>query len=159
MKFHFGVAERQHFSFFLLLAVSFDQRMNEEHICKGAPGQGQRLLWLRSWRNAPNYWETESISWKNYCNMLLLLINKVTSKQRSMCFFFSLTHCKPTRLCFRSIGNELFSFDPAVYFRRMIMNGGDFYTGRALSKNYRTPFCGVFCSRCCLFFPCLKCPL
>ena len=75
------------------------------------------------------------------------------------CVFFSLTHCKPTRLCFRSIGNELFSFDPAVYFRRMIMNGGDFYTGRALSKNYRTPFCGVFCSRCCLFFPCLKCPL
>ena len=27
------------FFFFLLLAVFFDQRMNEEHICKGAPGQ------------------------------------------------------------------------------------------------------------------------
>ena len=48
MKFHFSVAERQHFSFFLLLDVSFDQRMNEEHICKGAPSQGQLLLWLRS---------------------------------------------------------------------------------------------------------------
>ena len=48
MKFHFGVAERQHFSFFLLLAVSFDQRMNEEHIFKGAPGPDPVLLWLRS---------------------------------------------------------------------------------------------------------------
>ena len=32
----------------------------------------------------------------------------------------------------------------AVYFRQMIMNGGDFYTGRALSKKYKKPFCGVF---------------
>ena len=49
MQFHFSKAERQHFSFFfLLLAVSFDQRMDEEHIFKGAPGQDQVLLWLRS---------------------------------------------------------------------------------------------------------------
>ena len=39
-QFHFSKAERQHF-FFLLLVVSFDQRMNEEHIFKGAPGQDQ----------------------------------------------------------------------------------------------------------------------
>ena len=41
MQFHFSKAERQRFSFFLLLVVSFDQRMNEEHIFKGAPGQDQ----------------------------------------------------------------------------------------------------------------------
>ena len=55
MQFHFSKAERQRFSFFLLLDVYFNQRMNEEHICKGASGQDQLLLWLRSWRNAPNY--------------------------------------------------------------------------------------------------------
>ena len=48
MQFHFSKLERQRFSFFLLLAVSFDQRMNEEHIFKGAPGEDQLLLWLRS---------------------------------------------------------------------------------------------------------------
>ena len=48
MQFHFSRAKRQHFSFFLLLAVSLDQRMKEEHIFKGAPGQDQVLLWLRS---------------------------------------------------------------------------------------------------------------
>ena len=36
------------FFFFLLLDVYFNQRMSEEHICKGAPGQDQLLLWLRS---------------------------------------------------------------------------------------------------------------
>ena len=35
--------------------------MNEEHIFKGAPGQDQLLLWLRSWRNAPNYGVIELI--------------------------------------------------------------------------------------------------
>ena len=48
MQFHFSKLERQRFPFFLLLAVSLYQRMNEEHIFKGAPGQGQVLLWLRS---------------------------------------------------------------------------------------------------------------
>ena len=48
MQFHFGKLERERLSFFLLLAVSFDQGMNEEHICKGASGQDQLLLWLRS---------------------------------------------------------------------------------------------------------------
>ena len=48
MQFHFSKLERQNFSFFLLLAVSLDQRMNEEHIFKGVPGQDQLLLWLRS---------------------------------------------------------------------------------------------------------------
>ena len=49
MQFYFSKPKRQHFSFFfLLLAVSFDQRMNEEQILKGAPGQDQLLLWLRS---------------------------------------------------------------------------------------------------------------
>ena len=48
MKFHFSKAERQHFTFFLVLDVYFNQRVNEEHICKGAPGQDQLLLWLRS---------------------------------------------------------------------------------------------------------------
>ena len=47
MQFHFSKLERQRFSFFLLLAVFFDQRMNEEHIFKGAPGHDQVLLWLR----------------------------------------------------------------------------------------------------------------
>ena len=47
MQFHFSKPEHQHFSFFLLLAVSFDQRMLEEHIFKGAPGQDQLLLRLR----------------------------------------------------------------------------------------------------------------
>ena len=50
------------FFFFLLLDVYFNQRMSEEHICKGAPGQDQLLLWLRSWRNASNYWAIELIS-------------------------------------------------------------------------------------------------
>ena len=63
MQFHFSKPEhRSAFFFFLLLAVSFDQRINEEHIFKGAPGQDQVLLWLRSWRNAPNYWAIELIS-------------------------------------------------------------------------------------------------
>ena len=49
MQFHFSKPEhRSAFFFFLLLAVSFDQRINEEHIFKGAPGQDQVLLWLRS---------------------------------------------------------------------------------------------------------------
>ena len=48
MQFHFSKAERQRFSLFLLLVLSFDPRMNEEHIFKGAPGQDQLLLWLRS---------------------------------------------------------------------------------------------------------------
>ena len=62
MQFHFSKLERERFSFFLLLAVSFDQGMNEEHIYKGASGQDRLLLWLRSWRNAPNYWAIELIS-------------------------------------------------------------------------------------------------
>ena len=48
MQFHFSKLERERFSFFLLLAVSFNQAMNEEHIYKGASGQDQLLLWLRS---------------------------------------------------------------------------------------------------------------
>ena len=48
MQFHFSKAERQHFCFSLLLAVSFYQTMNEGHSFKGAPGQDKVLLWLRS---------------------------------------------------------------------------------------------------------------
>ena len=38
----------------------------------------------------------------------------------------------------------IFPLNLAIYFRRMVINGGDFYTGRALSKKYKTPLCGVF---------------
>ena len=37
MKFHFSKAERQHFSFFLLLEVYFNQRVNENTFVRARP--------------------------------------------------------------------------------------------------------------------------
>ena len=40
--------------------------------------------------------------------MLLLVITKSYKQTAINGFFFSLTHCKPRKLCFRSIDSELF---------------------------------------------------